>query len=72
MKGGMKTVIVTDFMQSFALVGGALLTFGLAVAGSSGLNSEDLRVEAESYLSIPSWGGDNFWYFLFGILFNTV
>ena len=73
MKGGMKTVIVTDFMQSLALIGGAILTLILAMAGSKdGLQQEDLKFELKEYLSIQTWGGDNFWYFMIGILFNTV
>eukprot|EP00944_MAST-04C_sp_MAST-4C-sp1_P000885 g885.t1 len=72
MKGGMKTVIITDFMQSLALIGGAVLTLILAIVGSNGLHAKDLNFEMTEYISFNSWAGDNFWYFFIGILFNSV
>ncbi len=72
MKGGMKTVIITDFMQSLALIGGAVVILILAMVGSDGLHNKDLKLDWNEYFSIESWAGDNFWYFIVGILFNTV
>ena len=64
MKGGMKTVIITDFMQSLALIGGAVLTLILAIVGSDGLHAKDLNFEMTEYISFNSWAGIIFGTFL--------
>ena len=77
MKGGMKTVILTDFMQSITLLGGAIVACIFAVAGSlhsnpPGVISEDVRLPWGRYLSIDSWSLDNVWYLLVGSTFSYV
>jgi solute:Na+ symporter, SSS family len=72
MKGGMTTVIVTDFMQSIALVVGAICILGTAVAGSNGINDEDIDINYAQYFSLSSWKGDNFWYFFIGTIATNI
>ena len=76
MKGGMKTVILTDFMQSIALLGGAILTLIFAVAGSEesspSVIDEDIKLRWATFMSIQSWYKDNLWYFLIGSTFSYV
>ena len=77
MKGGMKTVIVTDFMQSIALLGGGLGALVFAIAGSQGSKSpglveEDIRVQWSTFMDIDSWSDDNLYFFFVGSLFSYV
>ena len=72
MKGGMTTVIVTDFMQSIALVVGAVCILGTAMAGSNGINDDDIDINYAQYFSLSSWKSDNFWYFFIGTIATNI
>ena len=76
MKGGMKTVILTDFMQSIALLGGAAIAMVLAIRGAAnskppGLVSADIRIDW-SFFGAPSWRADNFWFMFIGPTFSYI
>eukprot|EP00656_Telonema_subtile_P053838 TRINITY_DN7872_c0_g1_i4.p1 TRINITY_DN7872_c0_g1~~TRINITY_DN7872_c0_g1_i4.p1 ORF type:complete len:594 (+),score=94.14 TRINITY_DN7872_c0_g1_i4:111-1892(+) len=67
MKGGMSSVIWTDFLQSITLVGGALLAMIVCVARSDGsvTSTQSIGIRDGFYSSI--WLHDNsFWFFVIG------
>jgi len=77
LKGGMNSVIWTDFMQSIVLVGGAavaLIYCWTKVPGGfpGGFNkSEYLRVP-EGFWGIPNGYDNNMWFFMFGAMFQNL